>query len=87
MKSSKDLFFLRSSIGLALGTEWNFTGETWLFAELGFYYGITPIHYGKSLTGDEEKNMSLFKMTTGGYDYMNLAAKQKQILLKIGILF
>lgn len=87
MKSSKDLFFLRSSIGLALGTEWNFTGETWLFAELGFYYGITPIHFGKSLTGDEEKNMSLFKITPGDYDYMNLAAKQKQILLKIGILF
>jgi hypothetical protein len=87
MKSSKDLFFLRSSIGLALGTEWNFTGDTWMFVEIGYFYGITPIHQGKSLTGDEEKNMSIFKITPNGYDYMNFAAKQKQILLKIGILF
>lgn len=87
MKSARDILFVRSSIGLALGTEWNFTGDTWLFTELGFYYGITPIHYGKSLTGDEEKNMSLFKISPNGYDYMNLAARQKQILLKVGILF
>jgi hypothetical protein len=87
MKSARDILFVRSSLGLALGTEWNFTGDTWLFAELGFYYGITPIHYGKSLSGDEEKNMSLFRITPNSNDYMNLSSKQKQILLKIGILF
>lgn len=87
MKSARDILFVRSSLGIALGTEWNFTGETWMFAELGFFYGITPIHFGKSLTGDEEKNMSLFNITSNGFDYMNIAARQKQILLKIGILF
>jgi hypothetical protein len=87
MKSARDILFVRSSLGLALGTEWNFTGETWVFAELGFYYGITPIHYGSSLNGDEEKKMSLFRITPNNNDYMNLSSKQKQILLKIGILF
>lgn len=87
MKSPRDILFVRSSLGLALGTEWNFTGDTWLFAELGFYYGITPIHFGSSLNGDEEKKMSLFRITPNSNDYMNLSSKQKQILLKIGILF
>ena len=70
------------SIGTSNGS--NYATRS-LVHEAGHWLGL--IHIWGNGTGDEEKNMSLFKMTTGGYDYMNLAAKQKQILLKIGILF
>lgn len=92
MKSKGDLFFLRSSIGLAAGAEWNFTGSTSVFAELGFYYGFTPVHNGEAIGGDDkDRNMTLYQFTAADgtitQDYVNLSAKQKQVVLKIGILF
>jgi hypothetical protein len=92
MKPKGDINFFRGSIGLAAGTEWNFTGNTAVFAELGFYYGFTEIHRGEALTGqDKERNMSLYQNTSGGStiadDYLTFSAKQKQIVLKVGILF
>lgn len=93
MKSKGDMFFLRSSIGLAAGAEWNFTGSTSVFAEIGFYYGFTPVHNGEAIGGDDkERNMTLYQSTKDGValsadDYLNLSAKQKQIVFKVGILF
>jgi len=88
MKTKGDMFPIRSSIGLAAGTEWNFTGSTSLFAEIGFYYGFTRIHYGEAITGDDrERDMSLYQLGSGSADYTTLSAKQKQIVLKVGILF
>jgi hypothetical protein len=88
MKAKGDMFFMRSTIGLAAGAEWNFTGNTSLFAEIGFYYGFTPVHYGDAITGDDkERDMTMFQRIGGTDDYLHFSAKQKQIVLKIGILF
>ncbi|HLP55645.1 MAG TPA: outer membrane beta-barrel protein [Fluviicola sp.] len=88
MKAKGDMFFMRSTIGLAAGAEWNFTGSTSLFAELGFYYGLTPVHFGEAIGGDDkERDMTMFQRINGANDYLTFAAKQKQIVLKIGILF
>ncbi len=88
MKAKGDMFFMRSTIGIAGGAEWNFTGNTSLYAEIGFYYGFTPVHYGEAVTGDDkERDMTLFQYTNGAQDYTTLNAKQKQILFKVGILF
>lgn len=82
-----DLLFIRSSVGLAGGAQWNFTGSTNLFAEIGFYYGFTPTH----VTGSNQENMSLFTtdMNNGLGDdaYYRFKANQSQLCLKIGILF
>jgi hypothetical protein len=88
MKAKGDMFFMRSTIGLAGGAEWNFTGNTSMFAELAFYYGFTPVHYGDAITGDDpERDMTMFQNINGSPDYLNFSAKQKQIVLKLGILF
>lgn len=90
MKVKSDMVFFRGSVGVAGGVQWNFTGSTVMFAELGFYYGFTPIHYGDALTGDDkERDMHLFqrKGTPVADDYLTFGAKQKQIVLKIGVLF
>lgn len=77
-----DVSFIRCSLGLAGGTQWNFTGNTLLFAELGFYYGLTPIN----IEGGG-KNRTLFNRAAGGSDYFGLKTTQTQFCLKIGILF
>lgn len=88
MRAKGDMFFLRSTIGISGGAEWNFTGTTSVYAEIGFHYGFTPVHYGESVAGaDKERDMTLFQINGGTADYTTMAAKQKQILLKIGILF
>jgi hypothetical protein len=88
MKAKGDMFFMRSTIGIAGGAEWNFTGNTSLYAEVGFYYGFTPVHYGEAIAGDDkERDMTLFQYNNGVQDYTTLSATQKQILIKIGILF
>lgn len=92
MRSPGDMFFMRSTIGLAGGAEWNFTGNTSMFAEIGFYYGFTPVHYGDAITGDDkERDMTLYtsglQNGTGTDDYSTMKATQRQIVLKLGILF
>lgn len=88
MKAKGDMFFMRSTIGIAGGAEWNFTGTTSIYAEVSFHYGFTPVHYGEAIAGeDPERDMTLFQMNNGVADYTTLAAKQKQVLLKVGILF
>jgi hypothetical protein len=82
-----DLFIFRTTVGLAGGAQWNFTGNTNMFAELGFYYGITPVHVG----GSNQENMTLFTYDvanpTAGAEYYRFKASQSQLCLKIGILF
>jgi hypothetical protein len=82
-----DVFIFRTTVGLAGGAQWNFTGNTNLFAELGFYYGVTPVHVG----GSNQENMTLFTYDvanpTAGEEYFRLRASQSQLCLKIGILF
>lgn len=77
-----DVSAIRCSLGLAGGAQWTFTGSTMLFAELGFYYGLTPIN----IEGGG-KNKTLFNRNPGSSDYFGLKTTQTQFCLKIGILF
>ena len=86
MKASGDLFFLKSAVGLAGGAEWNFSGSTSLVAELGFYYGFTPLHLDRN-----EGNTMLFTAagingTTSDLHFSNQATQQ-QLQFKVSILF
>lgn len=86
MKAAGDMFFLKSTVGLAGGAEWNFSGTTCLVAELGFYYGFTPLHNGEALAGsDKQRNMTLYNESKNSYT--TLSAKQSQLMLKVSILF
>lgn len=84
MLAKNEMFFFKSSVGIAGGAEWNFVGTTCLVAEIGYYYGITPLFYNR-------KNPYLF--TAGGLNgtsddvpFSNKAT-QSQLQLKISILF
>jgi hypothetical protein len=79
MKSGGETFFYKGSIGFSAGAEWNFVGTTTLVPEIGFFYGLTPMHYRFS-----DKNYTLYD-NSGTYFYTK--SKQNQLLLKISILF
>lgn len=44
----KGLSQVRTGIGIYGGAEWNFTGNTYLYGEVGYNYGLTPGIYKKS---------------------------------------
>lgn len=44
----KGLAIIKMGIGIYGGAEWNFTGNTNLYAEAGFIYGITPLLWQES---------------------------------------
>ena len=79
MKSFGETFFYKGSIGFSAGAEWNFVGTTTLVPDIGFFYGLTPMHFRFS-----EKNYTLYD-NSGTYFYTK--SKQNQLLLKISILF
>jgi hypothetical protein len=83
MTSKGDLFFYKGTIGLSAGTEWNFIGSTSLVAELGYYYGFTPLH-----NTNKEKNMTLYTLdeTNHVHPFSNKAT-QRQLMLKVAVLF
>lgn len=93
MTAKGDLFFLRSQIGIGGGTAWEFSGGTSVFAELTFFYGFTPLHYGDAITGnDPDRDKHLFNPGgsnngSGNNDYFTIKSTQKHLALKIGILF
>ena len=86
MKAKGDMFFFKSAVGLAGGAEWNFSGSTSLVAELGFYYGFTPLHLDKN-----EGNTTMF--TAAGFNgttediHISNSATQQQLQFKVSILF
>jgi len=86
--SKNDLFFVKSAVGLSMGAEWNFSGSTSLVAELGYYYGFTPLHTPKNTDPGKEKN-SLFSATDSSSNRVmfNNKSTQNQIMLKVSILF
>ncbi|MFA7273299.1 MAG: outer membrane beta-barrel protein [Crocinitomicaceae bacterium] len=86
MKVSSDMNFIRSSIGLSLGTEWNFSGSTSLAIEIGYYYGFVPIY--RSNTIGEGKNKTLYYRDASGFrEYYTNAMTQSQLQLKVALLF
>lgn len=82
MKRKNEMFFYKGAVGLAGGAEWNFSGSTCLAAELGFYYGFTPLYYSP-----KEDKRSLFTNNAGTPTYFSNAATQSQLMLKISVLF
>lgn len=87
MRAKNDLFFFKSAVGIAAGAEWNFSGSTSLVAELGYYYGFTPLHTQKKTEAGDERN-TLFTYDDEGNPLMfNNKANQNQIMLKVSILF
>jgi hypothetical protein len=87
MISKNELFFFKSAVGVAAGAEWNFSGSTSLVAEIGYYYGFTPLHTQKKTDAGDERN-SLFTIDENGDDLMfNNKANQNQVMLKVSILF
>lgn len=85
MKRKSEMLFYKGSVGLAGGAEWNFSGSTCLMAELGYYYGFTPLYYSP-----KEEKLSLFATTnsiTEPTKFFANAATQSQLMLKISVLF
>ncbi|MBL4861646.1 MAG: hypothetical protein JKY09_01325 [Crocinitomicaceae bacterium] len=84
MTASGEMFIFKSSVGLAGGAEWNFSGSTCLVAELGYYYGFTPLHGNKK----EDKSFLYTTDITGTTPaYFSNKATQGQLMLKVSILF
>ena len=83
----KGLSLIRTGIGIYGGAEWNFTGNTFLYSEFGFNYGITPVLYQNSSHLVERTEDA---SNPGTYTYSNLDVKnnpQHVFELKIGLLF
>lgn len=86
MTAANNMFFLKSAVGASGGAEWNFTGSTTLMAEIGYYYGFTPLFNDRN----EDKT---FLYTSGanngvGNDqYFSNLAKQSQLMFKVSVLF
>jgi hypothetical protein len=85
MRAKNDLFFMKSAVGMSLGAEWNFVGTTCLVAELGYYYGFTPLH--TQWNTDKQKNFHYSYNSTGDKVEVNNAAQQSQLQFKLSILF
>jgi hypothetical protein len=83
----KGLAGIKTGIGVYAGAEWNFTGNTNLFIEGGFNYGITPALYKKSahLVETELNTVSGKYDNLGALDVKNNPMHTFE--LKIGLLF
>lgn len=88
MTAKGDMFFFKSAVGLTGGAEWNFSGSTCLLAEIGYYYGFTPLHTNRNT---DKGNNYLFATATnngsGNDVQFNNQSTQGQLMLKISILF
>lgn len=84
MTAKGEMLFFKSSVGLAGGAEWNFTGSTCLMAELGYYYGFTQLH-----TNRKTEKSYLFTTDEFGAnpEYFSNKATQGQLMFKLSILF
>jgi hypothetical protein len=79
MTAKGEMFFIKSSVGAAGGAEWNFVGSTCLLAEIGYYYGFTPLHNNR-----KDGEQYLFSLTDGSFSNK---ATQSQLMFKVSILF
>lgn len=89
MKASGEMFFYNGSVGMSAGAEWNFVGSTCLVAEIGYYYGITPMYLDRNR---KEGKKTLFTSDNanpfiGNKTYFSNKANLNQLMLKISILF
>ncbi len=85
--SPKELSFYKLNLGMSVGTEWNFIGNSFLVLEMGYFVGITNIHQGESIFGDDkQKDMSLI-LGNKNPKYTTVKGTQNQLLLKATFLF
>ena len=82
MLSKNEMFFYQASLGLSLGTEWNFIGSTCLVAEMSYYYGLTPLFLDR-----KEENKTLYHDVNGEITPFSNKATQNQLNLKFAVLF
>ena len=80
------MFFFKSAVGLAGGAEWNFSGATSLVAELGFYYGFTPLYLDRN---DDKTTLFTAANINGSAadNPFSNQATQQQLQFKVSILF
>ncbi len=86
MRASSSMNLYKGAVGLAGGAEWNFSGNTCLVVELGYYYGISPV-----INVTNTKNQTLYTNNPndgGDADaYYTNKVSQSQLMLKVSILF
>jgi len=82
----KGLSPIRVGVGIYGGAEWNFTGNTHLYAEAGFIYGVTPTLWQESghLVETELESNDKYKVL-GPLDVKNNPMHTFE--LKVGLLF
>ena len=76
------MFFYQASLGLSLGTEWNFIGSTCLVAEMSYYYGLTPLFLDR-----KDVNKTLYNNVDGKINPFSNKATLNQLNLKFAVLF
>lgn len=78
----KGLVPVRLGIGIYGGAEWNFTGNTHLYLEGGFNYGVTPALQGESSHLVNKRN------SDGLYEKLDVQNNPQHIIeVKLGLLF
>jgi len=82
MTSKNEMFFYQASLGLSIGAEWNFIGSTCLVAEMGYYYGLTPLFLDR-----KEDNQTLYIKDDGVNTPFSNKATLNQLNLKFAVLF
>jgi hypothetical protein len=86
MTAKGDMFFFKSAVGLVGGAEWNFTGSTSIAAELGFYYGFTPLHLDRKTEKTTLYTAAGLNGTLSDNNFSNQAT-QTQLMFKVSLLF
>jgi hypothetical protein len=84
MTAASEMLFIKTVGGFAGGAEWNFTGTTTLVAEMGFYFGITPLYFDKN---EGKEYLHQLNSTTGAKEYFSNGATHNQLRFKVSILF
>ena len=88
METNKELSIYTGSIGIAIGTEWNYLSNSTIMFELGYYYGITNLNRNNALFGDIDKNKTLYTTDiNNNITYQTIKNTRDQIALKISFLF
>lgn len=90
MVAKGEMLFIKSVAGFSGGAEWNFSGSTSLVAELGFYFGFTPLYLDRKVeksTLYEYGDDALGAPTTAVTNYFSNSAKHNQLRFKVSILF
>jgi hypothetical protein len=87
-----DVRFFKVNAGIAGGAMWNFSGSTMLVGEIGYFFGLSQIHQGEKISGDDRKRdytlLDLGKdLTIADKKFTAPAAKQGQILIKMTLFF